>query len=139
METLTRKEAAVVEEKKPLKIMLMDDSPTIRSFLRQVLEKHFEGCDIEECEDGKEGIRALSKSKVDVIITDLQMPGMDGHRFLELIKRNPILSKKPVLVMSSEITPELVGTYQQQANIAFLPKPASKTTIIEFIEQLLKA
>ena len=76
-------------------ILLIEDSPTIRNMLRRILEKSFPGCIIREASEGREALSEMSNKKVDFIITDLQMPGMDGQTFLKMLHHNPLLRNKP--------------------------------------------
>src|SRR5581483_11092393 len=88
-------------------VLLIEDSPTIRNYVRRTLEKALPNCVIREAEDGREAISEMAQKKVDLIITDLQMPGMDGHAFLRMIRKNGLLKQKPVLVFSSSDVTDL--------------------------------
>ncbi len=80
--------------------------------------------------EGRQVFFQMAQKNVDQIITDLEMPGMDGRTFLNLLKTNPILSKKPTLVFSSNITPELEQWVDALSNVRLLAKPASQEKII---------
>src|SRR5262245_46520836 len=85
-------------------ILVCEDSPVVRLYVRRTLENEFPGAQIHEAQDGKSGLAIMKVHKIDLIVTDLQMEGMDGDSFLHLIKRNGVLAKKPVLVLSGLIT-----------------------------------
>lgn len=98
------------------KIYMADDSKTIRVLLREVLEKAGY-TNIHTFDDGQEVMNALLKLKeqkgedfkqdVDLLITDIEMPILDGHTVTRHIKEDPILSSLPVIIFSSLITADL--------------------------------
>ena len=117
-------------------ILLIEDSPTIRNFVRRILEREMPGCVIREAEDGREAISEMAQKKVDFIITDLQMPGMDGQTFLRKVRGNNLLKQKPVLVFSSSDTSGLREEFQDDTCLEFLHKPASPEEIVAAIHRL---
>lgn len=118
-------------------ILVCEDSPVVRLYVRRTLENEFPGAQIHEAQDGKSGLAIMKAHKIDLIVTDLQMEGMDGDSFLHLIKRNGVLAKKPVLVLSGLITQALRDEYASRADVAFLAKPASAEQLIGQSRQLL--
>jgi len=117
--------------------LIIEDSPTLRGIVRRALEKGFPKDVIREAEEGRQALSEMSQKKVDLIITDLEMPGMDGRTFLNSLKSNPILSKKPVLVFSSKIQPEMEEEFKQLPRVRLLAKPATAERIIEEVSILL--
>jgi two-component system chemotaxis response regulator CheV len=79
----------------------------------------------------------MTQKKVDLILTDLEMPGMDGTTFLHHLKNNPILSKKPILIYSSNISAELRAMVADLPRVRMLPKPASPDRILAEVAALL--
>lgn len=118
-------------------ILVCEDSPVVRLYVRRTLENEFPGAQIHEAQDGKSGLAIMKAHKIDLIVTDLQMEGMDGDSFLHLIKRNSVLAKKPVLVLSGLITQALRDEYATRTDVAFLAKPASAEQLIGQSRQLL--
>jgi CheY-like chemotaxis protein len=92
---------------------------------------------IREAGDGRVALTEMTKKKVDVIITDLQMPNMDGRTFLRMIRKNPLLKAKPIIVLSSDITPELIAEHKDDIYIRFLAKPAKEHEIIAAVRAFL--
>lgn len=84
------------EEKK--RVMVVDDSALMRSTITKILRKspHLEICG--QAGDGKEALDMLPQAKPDLIITDVEMPVMDGLAFLKLAR---LRTKAPILVLSS--------------------------------------
>jgi|SRR5579859_2103004 len=122
---------------KERQILIIEDSPTLRGMVRRALQKGFPDAVIREADEGRQAFSQMSQKKVDLIITDLEMPGMDGQTFLALLKGNPVLSKKPVLVFSSNITPELQEQVREMRSVRLLAKPADAERIIGEVSLLL--
>ncbi len=120
-------------------ILLIEDSPTIRNMIRRILQKSFPDSVIREASDGREALTEMSNKKVDFIITDLQMPGMDGQTFLKILHNNPLLKNKPVIVLSSSITSQLREELGPYESVRLLAKPSSAEEISETVTSLMKA
>jgi two-component system chemotaxis response regulator CheY len=123
----------------PRQILIIEDSLTLRGIVRRALQKGFPEDVIREAEEGKQALTQMSQKKVDLIITDLEMPGMDGHTFLQHLKSNSVLSKKPVLVFSSKFKPEIEEQFRAMPHVRLLAKPASPEKIISEVSELLKS
>ncbi|WP_281951187.1 chemotaxis protein [Nitrosophilus kaiyonis] len=93
-------------------ILILDDSPVARKIIRQILEK--DGHKIYEVQSGIEGLEFLENikkeaqeegvditDKIQLIISDIEMPGMDGLTFTKKVKEDPIFSKIPVVINTS--------------------------------------
>lgn len=122
-----------------MQILIIDDSTTTRGMLKRALLLACEGAVVLEASDGKTAMRELTQNKVDLITTDLEMPGVDGHRFLETLSGNPLLRRKKVLVFSAAITPEISARYADNPNVGFLPKPASSAAIAQAVQALMSS
>lgn len=111
-------------------ILVVDDSVTMRRFMRHTLEEGLPGSTLMEAEDGKTALRVLTGSRVDLIVTDLQMPGMDGQSFIQMLRRNGILRKKPVLVVTGSADAETERAVLKDGYAALLRKPASPGELV---------
>jgi two-component system chemotaxis response regulator CheY len=118
-------------------ILLVDDSSAIRMFLRKCLESSLPGAVIREAADGVTAIAEMSKKKVDLIVTDLEMPGMDGRTFLRKIRQNPILRNKPILILSGSLSSELSEEFKGDPALLFVAKPCSPEVLRQSALQLL--
>lgn len=118
-------------------ILLIEDSDTVRHFLRRVLSQTLTDCVIREAADGRAAISEMSHKKVDLIVTDLEMPGMDGRTFLRKIRANPLLKKKPIMVLSGGITAELKDEFKSDTQLSFVEKPSTSEEISETAIRLL--
>lgn len=86
------------------RILLVEDSPTQAARLRQLLEReHYE---VELATDGQSALEALHRFPVDLVISDIQMPRMDGYELSRCIKADPHLRELPVVLITTMSTPE---------------------------------
>ncbi len=117
--------------------LLVEDSPTVRQFVKAVLNQAFPGAEMVEADDGRAALAAMKSSRVSLIITDLQMPGMDGLSFVQLLRNNAVLKKKPVLVLSGAVTDEARETLSHLERVQVLAKPAAPEALVGAVKSLL--
>jgi two-component system chemotaxis sensor kinase CheA len=91
--------SAPIEKREPPKILVVDDSITTRSLEKGILEVH--GYRVQTAVDGEEALATLRREKVDLVITDVQMPRMDGFQLLEAIRKDSSMASLPVIVVTS--------------------------------------
>jgi len=80
-------------------ILVADDSPTIRKFVSVALS--VKGYDIIACSDGMEALEKLPNNRIDLLITDLNMPNVDGYQLITSIRGNDEFKDLPIIVLSS--------------------------------------
>lgn len=119
------------------KVLLIEDSPTVRGYLRSWLRTELPEAEILEAEDGKAAFHLLGRNLVQLIITDLNMPGMDGLTFLDKLRSNSVLKKKPVIVLSGSLTDELRQSTAADPLLCLLTKPASINQLSQALADLL--
>lgn len=85
-------------------ILVVDDSITTRQIEQMIFEK--DGYNVETAEDGIEALEKLREKHIDAVVTDIDMPRMDGNVLLENIRRSPEYSKIPVIVVSGAYNSE---------------------------------
>jgi two-component system chemotaxis response regulator CheV len=112
-----KKSRGLIEKRKTRSIWIVEDSNTVRDFLKNYLKEHAY-TNIVFFENGKHALDTLSVLKrkkqlkkdeterVDVIITDIEMPVMDGYTFVKTLKEDEFLKTIPVILFSSFISPE---------------------------------
>src|SRR5215472_8922953 len=86
------------EDAMPKRILTIDDSKTMRDMLLLTLADA--GFDVLQAVDGQDGIEVLGDQRVDVVITDINMPKMDGYEVIRCLRRNPIHKSTPILVLT---------------------------------------
>lgn len=117
--------------------LIIEDSSTVRRFVKKVVQDRYPNADVHEAEDGASALSVMKNNRVSLIFTDLQMPGMDGESFVSLLSQNALLKKKPVIVFSGAITEEVKSKMIKRDCIRLVAKPASPDTIDEAIKSLL--
>ncbi len=80
-------------------ILIADDSPTIRKFVSVSLSMH--GFEVVSASDGMEAAEKLPLHRFDLIITDLNMPNMDGFELIKTIRTNDLYKDVPIIILSS--------------------------------------
>ena len=80
-------------------ILLVDDEPLLRSVLCEYLK--FAGHNVTECRDGDEALERLRDSRVDLVVSDVLMPGMDGLALCGAMRTDPSLARIPVLFVTA--------------------------------------
>jgi two-component system chemotaxis response regulator CheY len=118
-------------------VMVIEDSATMRGVLKRTLAGGLPGCTVWEAEDAKVALTILDKADIRLVVTDLNMPGMDGNAFIQNYHARDGGNKKPVLVLSGNITGELFKRYGSQPYIKLLPKPCSPQEILGTLQSLL--
>jgi twitching motility two-component system response regulator PilG len=83
-----------------LKVMVIDDSKTIRRTAETLLKK--EGCTVVTATDGFEALAKIADEKPDIIFVDIMMPRLDGYQTCALIKNNQVFKQTPVIMLSSK-------------------------------------
>lgn len=114
-----------------MKVLVVDDSPTIRKILKNILRKH--GIEVEEASGGNEGLQKLLKDKeIKLIISDLNMPEMSGIEFIKRARET-----KPsirVAILSTEEEKHLVKDVEVDA---YFVKPPNIPEFIKKVKELL--
>lgn len=101
-------------------IMIVDDSPSMRSLLRLALTDM--GYDVDEAEDGVEALEKLDGISPDLLITDINMPRMDGFELIESL-RDQGVSGLPILVLTTECSDEKKSRARQAGATGWIVKP----------------
>jgi len=122
-----------------MRIAIVDDSGTARMFIRRCLEiAGFQGAEIIEAENGKDALEKIRNAPVDLLLTDLTMPVMDGTTLLKWIKANPKLSALPVLVISSAGNPAKEMELKALGAMGVLDKPVSPAKLNHLLSGFLE-
>jgi DNA-binding response OmpR family regulator len=115
------------------RILVVDDDPDIRLLLRELLERR--GYSLTEARDGNEALRVLFAERPDLVVLDVQMPGLDGWQTLERIRE---LSDVPVVMLTARAT-ELEKTRGLRAGADdYVTKPFGRQELLARVEGLLR-
>ncbi|WP_258104343.1 response regulator [Marinoscillum sp. MHG1-6] len=117
-------------------ILIVDDHPEIRYHIRQILEDDYH---IVEAAHGLEALEIIKINEVNLIVSDLMMPWMDGFEFLEALNANEDYKKIPVLVVSARISEEDQEKVLDKGVNDYIKKPFNKRELILRINNLLQS
>jgi two-component system OmpR family response regulator len=116
------------------KILVIDDEEGIRDLLDTILRR--KGYDVVLAENGPKGLELLRRERPDVIVLDLNMPGMDGLTVLQQVRSlNP---KQPVIILTGVGTPETVRQVRALGVTEFVQKEFSLHLLGDALKRLLK-
>ncbi|MCC0014369.1 MAG: response regulator [Hoeflea sp.] len=116
------------------KVLTVDDSRTIRNMLLVTLNNA--GFDIVQAEDGIEGLEVLEESNPDVIVTDINMPRLDGFGFIEGVRQNDRYRAIPILVLTTESDAEKKNRAREAGATGWIVKPFDPSKLIAAIERV---
>jgi two-component system, chemotaxis family, chemotaxis protein CheY len=119
-----------------LKILAVDDSPTMRRIIVNTLKRAgYE--DVAEASDGKDALAKLKTDKFDFIITDWNMPEMDGLTFVTTVRADPELKALPILMVTTRSVKEDIMQAIKAGVNNYIVKPFTPETIAEKITQVI--
>jgi two-component system chemotaxis response regulator CheY len=119
-------------------ILIVDDSPAMRRVVRRVVD--LSGFEIEkylEAGDGSEALSVLRAEHVDLIVTDINMPNMDGEQLLLAVRSDILLADIPVLVVSTDQSSARVEDMMAHGANGYLSKPFMPAALSEQMYRLL--
>jgi two-component system chemotaxis response regulator CheY len=120
------------------RVLIVDDSPAMRSFIRRVIQvSGFDCGTCLEAGDGEEALRVLDREWVDLILTDINMPTMNGEQFVRHLEADECLRSVPVLVVSTDCTGNRIQQMLALGAKGYLPKPFTPEAMREELERLL--
>ena len=119
-----------------LQVLLVDDSRMSRNHLRRILEamgvEH-----ILEAENGIEGVNQINEHYFDLVISDYNMPGMDGRELVDFIRTHSSQPGIPILMVTSESNQSRLAAVQKSGVSAICDKPFEPVTLKRFLEKIL--
>lgn len=115
--------------------LIVDDSMSMRALLRNMLEG--KGVTVVEAENGGQGVLRVRQTAVDVIITDVHMPVMDGLKMIREIRSIPQHRTTPIFVLTTDATPKRLEEGRKAGATAWLIKLANPEVLWKGIEKVL--
>ena len=119
------------------RILIAEDDMFSRKVCYKLIDKmgHIPICS----PDGKHAYQTLlSDNNIDLLITDIMMPEMDGRALIKTLRGNSELSKLPIIIMSAVVSMADISDLIRLGADYFLPKPIDKDILLEYIETCLK-
>jgi two-component system, chemotaxis family, chemotaxis protein CheY len=119
-------------------ILVVDDSPTVVKFVSFSLKNS--GFDVVTACDGMDAIEKISalEDKVDMVITDLNMPNLDGYSLIATLRQNHRHSKTPIIILSSEDSDADRQRGMTAGATSYLVKPFKSATLLGEVSKILK-
>lgn len=121
-----------------LNIMIVDDSPVMRAFIRKVVG--LTGLDVGECSeagDGEEALKLLRERWIDLILTDINMPGMNGDEFVRRLEADELLRTIPVIVVSTDSSHSRVQQMLALGARGYMSKPFLPEALRDEVEKIM--
>ena len=116
-------------------ILVVDDSVSIRQSVRFILEQN--GYTVYEGADGVEGLKRLSEQKVQLVITDVNTPNMDGLTMVKKIRETDGIKFVPILVLTTESQGSVVEEGKKAGATGWIVKPFNNEKLIETIKKVI--
>ncbi len=116
------------------RILTIDDSKTMRDMLMLTLSDA--GYDVLQAVDGQDGIEVLGDRKVDVVITDINMPKMDGYGVIRNLRANPVHKGTPILVLTTESDTEKRNLARDAGATGWMVKPFDPDQLVATIRKV---
>ncbi len=121
-----------------LQILIVDDSPAMRGFIRRVMK--LSGIDVDcyfEAGNGEEALAQLAMNSIDAVLTDINMPVMDGETFVRKMRENGPFRSMPVIVISTDATTQRIQTMRKLGAVGYLQKPFGPEQLRNELDRVL--
>ena len=119
-----------------LKFLVVDDFSTMRRIVRGLLKEM--GCNnVDEAEDGAVALQLLKATRYDFVVSDINMPNMNGFELLKAIKAEDSMRHIPVLMVTAEARKEDIVLAAQSGAAGYIVKPFTKATLEDKVGKIL--
>jgi len=119
------------------RVLLVDDSLSVRKFVGAMLTKA--GLDVTTANDGAEGLARIAAEDFDVVITDLEMPRVNGYELIDDLRRRPSTRDLPVVVLTTRSGDKHVSLARRLGISHYVTKPVEEQAFVRLIESLVVA
>ena len=121
-------------------ILVVDDSKTVRRMIAKALEvAGIPLNQVHQAENGREALAVLEEEWIDLVLTDINMPEMDGMELVRTMAEGELLQTVPVVVVSTEGSEERISELKQRGIRGYLRKPVTPESIKTTVEGILGA
>lgn len=118
-----------------MRILTVDDSRTMLAMLRHTLANA--GFEVLQAEDGQQGLSVLRTESVDLVITDINMPVMDGIEFIKNVRGSGQHAGLPILILTTESSQEKRDLGRAAGGTGWIVKPFDPDKLISVIHRVL--
>ncbi len=120
-----------------LKFLIVDDFSTMRRIIRGLLKEM--GCNqCDEAEDGQIALNMLKTHGYDFVVSDINMPNMNGFDLLQAVKADAALKHLPVLMVTAEARREDIALAAQLGAAGYIVKPFTKAALAEKLQTIMQ-
>ena len=116
-------------------ILAVDNSPSIRQMVKLTLSKA--GYEVTEANDGADGLRKAQTNLVDMVVTDLNMPVMNGLGLIRELRKLPAYRGVPILFLTTESDPEMKKQAKAAGATGWITKPFQQDQLVAVIKKVL--
>ncbi len=117
-----------------MRVLTVDDSRTILAMLHHTLSNA--GFEVLQAEDGQQGLDVLKNQDVDVVITDINMPVMDGITFIKELRKKPKNKATPVLILTTESSQSKKEEGRSAGATGWIVKPFDPGKLLDVIRKV---
>src|SRR5271169_4635046 len=117
--------------------LVVEDSPMMRQLLVFALSR-VKNLRVTEADDGVDGLRKLAATKYDIILTDINMPIMDGLKLVKRVRTDPTHKNTPIIIITTEGSHKDRQRAMQLGANAYITKPIQAPQVIAKVKELLK-
>jgi two-component system chemotaxis response regulator CheY len=117
------------------RILTIDDSKTIRDMLRMTLVDA--GFEVLQAIDGQDGLDMMTREQVDLVITDINMPKMNGYEVVRHLRNNPSLKGLPILVLTTESDTDKKSLAREAGATGWMVKPFDPERLVATVRKVL--
>lgn len=116
-------------------IMTVEDSTSFREMVAFTLQEA--GYDVVEAEDGRDALAKLSDSDIDLILTDLNMPNMNGIELIKVLRENPAYKFTPVVFLSTESQMKKKQAARDAGATGWIVKPFKPNQLLQVVKKVI--
>lgn len=120
-----------------INILVVDDFPTMRRIVRTLL-KELGFSNVEEAEDGREALAKLREGQFELVVSDWNMPNLDGLEMLKQIRADEALKHLPVLMVTAEAKKENIIAAAKAGASGYVVKPFTAATLEEKLNKIFE-
>ena len=118
-------------------ILTVDDTPSVRAMVAMTLREA--GYAVIEASDGREGLAKALAGKVDAILTDQNMPHMDGLSFIREYRKSPVSNGTPIIFLSTDSADDLKRQAREAGALGWMVKPFTQGQLLAVIKKVVGA
>ncbi|MFN7131392.1 MAG: response regulator [Myxococcales bacterium] len=121
-------------DEQTFRILLIEDEPVIRELVRTMLTGG--GVEVECVKEGTEGIRLARQKKVDLVLLDIVLPGMDGISVCRVLRSDPATSRVPIYMLTAKAKPADVEAARRAGASGYIHKPFKGAELMDLVDKL---